>query len=177
METQRLIKRICNLPNNLERAYINDISTVIDQLLEEYSICYKETNVSVPRNILLGRFKLKLLNKEETNFCNGFSKNGNKCTNKTFEESKYCKRHHYLTFKEQFETVNLKSDIVIFNTNNETKKQDTSTLQKKMIDDTFYYIDDEFIYEIDTLQKVGYIEMDGTNKNYILTSDPFILGA
>lgn len=178
METQRLIKRICNLPNNLERAYINDISIIIDQLLEEYDIFYKDTETSVPRNILISRFKLQLLNKDETNFCNGFSKNGNKCTNKTFEDSKYCKRHHYLTFKEQFES-NLKTDIVILDNNKNENKSclDSSALQSKMIDDTFYYIDDQFIYEKDTLQKVGYIEIDNGNKNYILTSDPFILGA
>ena len=46
-----------------------------------------------------------------------------------------------------------------------------------MIDDTFYYIDSHFIYERDTLQKVGYIENDQGTKNYILTDDPFILSA
>ena len=46
-----------------------------------------------------------------------------------------------------------------------------------MIDDTFYYVDDHFIYERDTLKKVGYIENEFDTKNYVLTDDPFILSA
>jgi hypothetical protein len=44
-------------------------------------------------------------------------------------------------------------------------------LKKKFIDDVFYLIDDKFIYDNKTLEKVGIIN----NNNYILTLDPFIL--
>lgn len=180
METQRLIRRIRNLPINLERAYLNDISSIIDKILEEYDIFYKDTEQKVKREILLNKFKLDLLDKrEETNFCKGFSKNGNKCINKTFEDSKYCKRHHYLTFRDQFNETPIKQDIIILNDNNETQKEtlDINKFTTKMIDDTFYYVDSNFIYDKETLKKVGYIENDQDTKNYILTDDPFILSA
>lgn len=181
METQRLIRRIKNLPMNLERAYLNDISNIIDKILEEYDIFYKDTDERVKRGILLNKFKLDLLDKQdETIFCAGFSKNGNKCINKTFEDSKYCKRHHYLTFRDQYNETVIKQDIVVLNNNNESEtkhKINIEDLKTKMIDDTFYYIDENFIYEKDTLKKVGYIENECNTKNYILTDDPFILSA
>lgn len=176
METQRLIKRIRNLPNNLERAYMNDISNIIDQLLEEYDICYKDTDEKVKRSILVNRFKINFLEKEDLVFCNGFSKNGNKCCSKTFEDSEYCKRHQYLLYK----TNDIKTNIVVLN-NPKISNQiiNTENLQQKLIDDAFYYFDDTFIYEKDNLTKVGYIEKDVLNntKNFILTDDPFILGS
>lgn len=180
METQRLIRRIKNLPMNLERSYLNDIGNIIDKILEEYDIFYKDTQEKVKKGILLNKFKLDLLDKqEETVFCAGFSKNGNKCINKTFEDSKYCKRHHYLTFRDQYNETVIKQDIVVLNNNEiETKNNiNTEDLKTKMIDDTFYYVDENFIYERDTLKKVGYIENDSNTKNYILTDDPFILSA
>lgn len=179
METQRLIRRIRNLPMNLERAYLNDIANIIDKILEEYDIFYKDTDEKVKREIILNKFKIDLLDKqEETIFCAGFSKNGNKCINKTFEESKYCKKHQYLTFRDQLNDTTIKQDILILNNNEETKNNiNIEDLKTKMIDDTFYYIDSHFIYERDTLQKVGYIENDQGTKNYILTDDPFILSA
>lgn len=180
METQRLIRRIRNLPMNLERSYLNDIGNIIDKILEEYDIFYKDTEEKVKRGILLNKFKIDLLDKqEETIFCAGFSKNGNKCINKTFEDSKYCKRHHYLTFRDQFNETAIKQDIVVLNnSNNESKtKINIDNLKTKMIDDTFYYVDDCFIYEQETLKKVGYIENESNTKNYILTDDPFILSA
>lgn len=179
METQRLIRRIKNLPMNLERAYLNDISNIIDKILEEYDIFYKDTDEKVKREILLNKFKIDLLDKrEETNFCKGFSKNGNKCINKTFEDSKYCKRHHYLTFRDQFNEKAINQDILILNNKEETKNNiDKDNLKTKLIDDTFYYVDNHFIYDKETLKKVGYIENDQGTKNYILTDDPFILSA
>lgn len=181
METQRLIRRIRNLPMNLERAYLNDISNIIDKILEEYDIFYKDTDEKVKRGIILNKFKLDLLDKqEETIFCAGFSKNGNKCINKTFEDSKYCKRHHYLTFRDQYNEMAVKQDILILNNDNENKSEsrvNIDDLKTKMIDDTFYYVDENFIYEKETLKKVGYIETDQGTKNYILTDDPFILSA
>lgn len=177
METQRLIRRIRNLPMNLEKSYLNDIACIIDKMLEEYDIFYKDTDEKVKRGILLNKFKLDLLDKkEETIFCAGFSKNGNKCINKTFEDSKYCKKHNYLTFRDHFDDTNIKQDIFVLSSNRENNI-DINNLKTKMIDDTFYYVDDYFIYEKDTLKKVGYIENETDTKNYVLTDDPFILSA
>lgn len=183
METQRLIKRLRNLPNNLEKSYINDITNIIDKILEEYDIFYKDTDERVKRSILISRFKIDLLDKEEMVFCHGFSKNGNKCTNKTFDDSNYCKRHYFLSYKEKMDEINDRSIVILDNKLNNKMEIDINNLQSKLIDDTFYYVDDKFIYEKDNLSKVGYIEEEinieeGINtKNFILTDDPFILSA
>jgi hypothetical protein len=50
---------------------------------------------------------------------------------------------------------------------------DKCNLETKLIDDTFYYMDKNYIYDRDTLEKVGYI----SDNEFILTDDPFILNA
>ena len=45
-----------------------------------------------------------------------------------------------------------------------------SSLTKKFIEDTFYYVDQQYVYDLN-LEKVGYMD-EGT---CVLTSDPFIL--
>ena len=176
METQRLIRLIRHLPMNLERSSLNDIACIVDKMLEEYDIFYKDTDEKVKRGIILNKFKLDLLDKqEETIFCAGFSKNGNKCINKVFEESNYCKKHQYLTFRDQLNDTTIKQDIFVLSSNETKDNINTEDLKTKMIDDTFYYVDDHFIYERDTLKKVGYIENEFDTKNYVLTDDPFIL--
>jgi hypothetical protein len=52
-----------------------------------------------------------------------------------------------------------------------TQSKDKS-LQQKFIDNTFYYVDDEFVYDKETYEKVGYKQ----NNEYVLTFDPFLLG-
>jgi len=48
---------------------------------------------------------------------------------------------------------------------------DKSQLKTFQIDGTFYYVDDSFVYDKNTLERVGYTE----GSRYVLTDDPFIL--
>ena len=66
------------------------------------------------------------------------SKNGNKCINKVFEESKYCKKHQYLTFRDQLNDTTIKQDIFVLSSNETKDNINTEDLKTKMIDDTFY---------------------------------------
>ena len=56
MELQRLCKRISNMNSSVERAYVKDISTIIDDIFFEYDIFYKDTNQNVSKEILLHKF-------------------------------------------------------------------------------------------------------------------------
>ena len=40
MELERLCKRFNNVPNSIERAYVKDISKIIDDIMFEYDIRY-----------------------------------------------------------------------------------------------------------------------------------------
>ena len=47
----------------------------------------------------------------------------------------------------------------------------SKNLKKQFIEDTFYWIDDKYIYDIDSYEKVGIIEYN----EFKLTSDPYLL--
>jgi hypothetical protein len=93
------------------------------------------------------------------------------CSRNTIENYDYCKTHLYKICLQSHENIPDTSLIEYnINTKCEYKKQDKSNLKKKFIDDSFYFIDYKFIYDM-THIKVGYIH----NNEYILTSDPFVL--
>ena len=172
MEIARFYKRLENISNNFEKAYENDINFIIDNLFEEYDILYKDTNITVHKNIILNKF-LSILGKTQDDIiCNGFSQNGNKCFRKASRDSEYCKTHSYLAFKQHNLTTKPSGtqDIVVFVPNNQDNIN-INGLKKQLIEDTFYYIDDTYIYNIDSLERVGYIE----DSKFYLTDDPFIL--
>lgn len=102
------------------------------------------------------------------------------CSRNALENCDYCKTHMY-----KLGVTNIDKDKDNFNTNilfeykyinnYENDKVDANVyekdLKKKFIDDAFYLIDDKFIYDNKTLERVGIID----NNKYILTLDPFIL--
>jgi len=91
----------------------------------------------------------------------------NQCSRNAIDNFDYCKTHLY--------KISLKGENIAKSSINICKdkdiKKDKLNLTKKFIDDTFYYIDEKLIYNTN-LEKVGYIN----NNEYILSSDPFILG-
>ena len=122
----------------------------------------------------VGKNKFKsIFQNTNISICKGISKNGNKCTRKASDNSKYCKTHNYLSYREQ---LNNKSDditenVFVIEKNNSYDNLDIENMDLKLINDSFYYTDNNYIYDKDSLTKVGYIY----NNEYILTDDPFIL--
>jgi hypothetical protein len=172
MELQKISKRFENLQNTLEKAYKKDIKEIIQKVFTEYDICYKNTSESVEMDTFINHFLFN--SKEEIPICMGISKNGNKCCRKPQSNSNYCKIHFYLHFNQK---THVENHIYIIDEHKEIKKddkleKDLKNLEKIFIEDTFYYKDNEFLYDINNFQKVGYIE----NDQPILTDDPFILG-
>jgi hypothetical protein len=172
MELERLCKRFNNVPSSIERAYVKDISKIIDDMMFEYDIRYKDTDHHVSKDILLRRF-LSVFGKDEpVKICKGISQNGNKCCRRVHEDSDYCKTHKYLEFRERLDEKNqTKNNTLFFIENNTSTNLDVSNLKTQLIEDTFYYVDSSFVYDKSTLERVGYVE----GNRYILTDDPFIL--
>jgi hypothetical protein len=168
MEIERLIKQLENVTSNVRDSYVKDITTIVNSMLCDYDIFYKDTNQRVNANILINKFKTNLQKQKSNIVCCGISKNGNRCTKKALDDSDYCKTHNYL---EQRSKINNKDEnlYIITNTNNNTN-QNNNDLQLKFIEDSFYYIDNEYIYDRDTMENVGYIYED----QYILSNDPFV---
>lgn len=100
-----------------------------------------------------------------------------RCTKNATENCSYCKLHlkkelHKQMYQAQTENKNKKEnrEIIIIEPSPITEVS-KGQLQKKFIEDSFYYIDSNFIYSIDDNRKVGIID----NHQYILTDDPFVL--
>lgn len=180
MEITKICKRLHNLSTDLKDSCTKDILHIFDIIFEEYDIVYKNTDQLVNKQILTDRLR-DLLNEkigEEIHVCKGFSQNGNKCFKRSQQNSNYCKVHSYLAFREKNALVsNIKIDTLTFNNiytpmNLSKNKIDILSLEKTFINDSFYYRDKSFIYDKESLEKVGYIENEN---DFILTDDPFIL--
>ena len=175
METTKICKRLDNLSSDLKNSCSKDILHIFDIIFEEYDIVYKNTDKIVNKQILTDRLR-DLLNEkvqEEIPICKGFSQNGNKCFKRTQQNSNYCKVHAYLAFREKNALVsNNKIDTYVTPMNLSKNKIDILSLEKTFINDSFYYHDKSFIYDKESLEKVGYIENEN---DFILTDDPFIL--
>lgn len=175
MELDKISKILQNSSIKIEKAYINDIIKITNTIFEEYDITYKNTKIAVEKEIFLNKFKSVFKN-DNILICKGISKNGNKCTRKVNENSNYCKTHNYLSYRD---IINDKCDNIdnIFVIESNKENQDAQhnlkidNMELKFINDSFYYTDNNYIYEKDTLNKAGYVH----NNEYILTDDPFIL--
>lgn len=105
------------------------------------------------------------------------------CSRNAMENSDYCKTHIYKMGMLKQDNQNVSFEFkMIKNEQNDELLKDKNVLKdkhglkdkhliKKFIDDSFYLTDNKYIYNPDTMSRVGYID----NNEYILTSDPFIL--
>lgn len=175
MELQRLCKRISNMNSSVERAYVKDISTIIEDIFFEYDIFYKDTNQNVSKEILLHKFLNIFGNSDEIKICIGISQNGNKCCKRAQNNSDYCKTHKYLEFRQKTNDNSMSSQndnlFLIEESTKDVESINIKNMKKQLIDGTIYYTDSSFVYDIDTLERVGYVD----NEKCILTDDPFIL--
>lgn len=181
MEINKIVKKIDDLHVSLYNAVNDDIDYLCNKLCQDLDI-YKRG----ARNHLISQGELKqimqlYLNLHiESKFCQGITSQNNRCTRKAKTNSSYCQLHinkyrtsHNLTIKHE-KNIN-DHDVVLVTKSNDNSVGKTS-MKTKFLDDKFYNIDEKFIYEKDTLDKVGYIKIDEHgNSEYILTDDPFIL--
>lgn len=148
------------------------IDKIVSELYDEYNISSKYDNMPISKNALLNKYRLKLA-PEEIRICNGISQNGKKCYRKALKETDYCRIHNF-TVVQKINDIQKSQYFYLIDkkeSNESFELNDNDNLILKFIEDMFYYIDDKFIYDRDTLEKVGYIK----NDEFIFTGDPFIL--
>lgn len=173
MEGLKLCKRLENLSSDLRKSYIKDINKLLEKMLEDYDIVYKNTNKIVNKDIVIHNIiDTYLVVDKEISICKGFSQNGNKCCKRSQADSAYCKVHNYLEFRERVTGNDFKNSLIEFQFGSNKKEIDNTSLQTKFINDSLYYYDNRFIYDQTSLEKVGYIDERNT---FVLTDDPFLL--
>jgi hypothetical protein len=158
-------------PAAIERAIKKDITDVICMLLIDYDIRERgSTNTATKEQLYQ-----KIMSKFEMGdaYCCALTKNGSKCTRKVqIGKTRYCGTHANMEIFDKMH--DMKPKPIYHVTQNEKDKISNDVLSKMkrvFIEDSFFLVDDEFIYDKDTHEKVGYVE----DKKYVLTDDPFIL--
>ena len=147
----------------LEKYKKSIIKESIKILLKE-CIVYKNDNELTTDEIIDILLKRKVVKR-----CLGVTNGAfgpEQCLKNAKESLDYCKTHLY-KYGLPKETENTIKTI------SNDKLNVDKEFTKKFIYDSFYIIDKYFIYDIETLEKVGYINKE----KYILTDDPFILNS
>lgn len=168
LQTKGNIKRI-------EKSYINDLQTILTDISTNYTLTY-DGNI-VEHDHLYERYIAPLLEIEKQYQCSALLVNGNRCSYKSLKETGflYCKKHVFKKNKiatnqnvsiiEESNIMSISTKETLFNTDN---------LNETFINDKLYFLDEKFIYN-DQYLKVGYIEKEHDEIQYILIDDPFIL--
>jgi hypothetical protein len=185
MEISKTLDLTNSLGEKIKNAYKKDIENSIDELFQKFDIFKRNTDKLIDKDDLINIF----LKPFDIVYCSAATKSNKRCKYKTVNNSNYCSRHlreshnlkdiiHYPNFKlmENKENTNEINDFFLIK-NTENNEIENSNLKKILIQDSFYMIDDKWIYNIssyydkNSYEKVGYID----GEEYILTNDPFIL--
>jgi rRNA pseudouridine-1189 N-methylase Emg1 (Nep1/Mra1 family) len=150
--------------NNVLRKFLKDIK-------KKYKIIDQQGDEVSDENLLqLNKF----------NRCQGVvttsSGSFGRCSKNASENFSYCKLHlkkeiHKKMYQSKETKEQQENKIVIIDAPS-GQNDFNNKLEKKFIQDSFYYIDSYFIYAIDDNRRVGIVEQG----EYILTDDPFVLG-
>jgi hypothetical protein len=164
------VNKLRNVSLDLEKLYIKGIISMIDVIYEECDVVERGTKKFMSKEELIAR--CRLVTRE--NICKAMCQSGSKCIRKCIDGGEYCKMHIGLSIKDNmnsmvymYEKKQMEGDVDV------DVDVDVSGMRVKFIEDKFYYVDEVYIYDRGTKEKVGYISKEG----YILTDDPFVLGA
>jgi hypothetical protein len=155
----------------LEKYKKTIIKDTIKKIYGKYTVYDDDENIVNEKEIIE---YLNKLNNPVKKRCCGVSKSGipKQCKAFAITNFDYC-RNHMMTYGIQSKNNEKNTERIEISLTKEEKcnqKVDLSKLKKKFINDSFYYIDNLFIYD-NFNEKVGYID----NGIYVLTDDPFIL--
>jgi hypothetical protein len=188
-----LIEKTKKLGPTIEKTFNNDLDKILDVMISEFDIYYRGSSDKVSKEILYEKFCFRISESSDKfiNNCSAITNSGTPCSNKKYKNSKYCKKHMSKEIMEKYQerfyensqtwdTQTCKIETIEYENN-----IDITKLTKKFIDDSFYYIDDKFIYDTIDYRKVGYVDSKnfgsdidfGNNEDrvFVLTEDPFIL--
>jgi len=151
--------------DNLKKYIQKDVESIIKILINNYDIY--ENGEIIDKNIVFNKLLSELNN---ITICNAIV-NGKLCKNKCYNTSNYCKKHSISLYENnEISKNNVKKDINKISIISNSIEVDLTNYTKKVIEDSVYYIKDNFIFNSDMV-RVGYID----DNEYVLTDDPFIL--
>ncbi|NDD84901.1 hypothetical protein EBZ38_11620 [bacterium] len=180
-----------SLYKSLEKACIKETKALVQHILTVYEVHRDNKRVTDPEDI----YKTLGLSTQNA-MCAALTQSGNMCVWKPVEGERYCKRHISLKYtkcasvtgddnmRNECASVtgddNMRNectdliDLLDLSQNSVTQVQPSSTklnsLQKRFMEDSFYYSDGMFVYD-KTMEKVGYVQED----EWVLTSNEFEL--
>lgn len=149
----------------LEKFKIKIIKNILKVLCKKYEMY--EKGVKVTEDEMLKY--LKNLEKKEKTQCMGILNNLQRCKRNATIESNYCKTHYKV--KKEVKEIFLKENFIMRSEVNFVEKEIETNLKKRFINDSFYYTDDNYVYDIESMEKVGY----KYENEFVLSMDPFIL--
>jgi hypothetical protein len=185
MEVSRIAD---NLPNAFAQGISKDIEKVVGFILTNYDVYTRGTKCIVNQEELQ-QVIMTHLNVNSNRECSALTKTGTKCSRKATGKYKYCKLHmqkalmyesmHNHTVSNTVATSINQSDIfcqIMQPVSDESLLDKNLQLHKKFIEDSLYLVDEQFIYDVETRTKVGYIYRNAQGANeYQITDDPFLL--
>lgn len=171
------INKLRNVSLDLEKLYIKDMISMISMIYEECDVVERGTKKFISKEDLIVRCKLGV----RDNICKAMCQTGSKCIRKCVDGGEYCKMHIGLSIREKINNMvyidEYKSEEIELEELSDSvgsfKEDNKGEMSIKFIEDVFYYVDERYIYDRVSRERVGYIS-DG---RYILTDDPFILDA
>ena len=172
-----------DFPKHIQKALVNDINKVIHYISVNFDVYKRGTPELVSENQVLQQVLTALMVEEPV--CAAITKNGNKCIRKAQAESRYCRQHALKAFTDNMSVYTQRPSIhtSVIDTSaltfveSKQRKHDDDSLRKQFIEDSFYWVDDQYIYDVNSYNKVGYIDCETNmdSPNYVLTDDPFLL--
>jgi hypothetical protein len=169
MEVTKVINKLKDVSLELEKSYTKDMMAIIENIYNNYDVKERGTDKLVSKGELISRFKLS--EKNESMICLAMCQNGNKCVRRSMEGSEYCKMHIGLSIRNKISDVLMEVEVLDVGEGVMKVEGDIGIKNERFIEDMFYYVDERYIYDKETLEKVGVV----SRGEYILTSDPFIL--
>ncbi|NBP01672.1 MAG: hypothetical protein EBU90_16360 [Proteobacteria bacterium] len=179
-----------DLPKSFQKALKKDVQKIINYISVNFDVYKRGTQQLTGETELLDQVLTALMIEEP--LCAAITKNGSKCIRKAQAESKYCRQHAFKAFTGNYttplHTTPLHTAHTLTNNQNELAgisfvecnpgdgmTNEMASLKKHFIEDSFYWVDEQYIYDLNNYNRVGYIDTQTSNPEYVLTDDPFLL--
>lgn len=146
------------------------IKSVIREIYKNYKIQDLNNN-SIPKEQLMSIF----IDKKKCIGVINSQRGITQCTKNALYDNDYCEKHYKKNYKDYFkEDISTEECTEEYTESSDTEMENEyiQKLKKKLIKDTFYYVDYKynFVYDLNC-KKVGIIR----DSNFILTDNPMIL--
>jgi hypothetical protein len=176
MELSKVINKTRDISGNIEQALAKDIDAVINVLYEDFDVCHRGSKQLVDKALLSNKLKMMFAAQAAEAVCCAILKSGTRCTRKSCVNSKYCKSHQMKQYLERQSHMMQDDKLFVLEKTHIEDVDKKQELRRQFVEDSFYLVDDNYVYNQDSLEKVGYVDSRDGIINYVLTDDPFILG-